>query len=961
MNKKLVAIIVGTLAVLAIVLISIFGSQMESGDNHRNVLGIEVITEGVEPTTYFDEDGTTKIVTLIMEEGTTEYSIVWNVLPENATDKSVTFTSNNSAYATVTNLGVVTFLQEESIQITITSVDDSSIKIIVNFVFPSPTESFLNVEIENDNVNFTLQTDAHLLHSYESSQLVLLEVSTFTFGVGENITLQIEEGTSATLDGNILTTGQSEEFVMTLTQTSEEQEDIIKTVSVKVIPYVSVFNIGSQYSSYLNTIIDFEKPAEEQTTEFLNKMVTTYLVGSGNEYYFNISLRRPNDQALTQSEIELNYVVKDINDDDVELSDIASLNGNNILFNSNAVGNVYTFLVTPKYNEIFNRSTLVYWIEVNEGVNIWTSDQLYNTFKDLAVSEINIHSAILVTPRANQLVTVIRDEVEETRLNNYNGISASNALRENCGTLYPRYIPSNYTGKNEVTLNGNYFTLNANSVPYFNYDGRDGQSGALPWATEIASVQEGLFQVQDDRAVASKDENNYASATYNNLKIKGNSAKGPIYTLNDQYELTDEEEVKRLTEQGSGLPIIMTRGGIINVNNVVASNSIFTFWSSGTKARVELNDAKTYDIWGGAIYGFCTSEIELTNVNFSRLGGAAISYEDSTYSDWMNPEYTQDYLNVIEPYTAAYLDLILTFNENVVIDNFLSGLEGWFVVNGFTGIVPTLKTSVNGQLNLASKAMVKGNTETNSDDFNYILQIVSTSSINSKPNKANSTDPDFKDVDLQYTIKQIIGYDEVTGERIYRTTERKTGFQTSHPFTSLSATGGAYIGSLGTYSSIGKFKEMQHTIYMVGGYLTQDANAVGIFSNFAPGLAETLNAGYSALTGGAPLAAFTSMPAGTQQSIILALSGFENEDNSLNINNMVNTMLSNFALYDATTAGSIKGAAESSDSTKMGAFAVALNFDDHKVTDDILEIMPGFKLDGRQLALFVEYFDYVAA
>lgn len=951
MNKKLTAIIVGTLAVLAIVLISIFGSQFEGGDNHRNVLKIEVLTPGISPTTYTDEDGTTLITTLIMESGETQYTIAWKVLPENATDKSVTFTSNNIAYATVDTLGQVTFLQEESVQITITSVDDSSIKTIVNFVFPSPNESYINVELENDNVNMSLQTDAYLLHSYSSSQLVLLEGAIYTFGIGEDITMELEAGTSATLDGNILHANQSEEFVLTFTKTAEGEEDIVKTVSVKVVPYVSVFNMGSQYLNYLTTMEDFQKPALEQTSEFMNKTAKPYLVGKNSEYYFNINLKRPLDAALSQSEIELVYSVKNLANEPVDLSTIATLNGNNLTFKE--VG-VYTFTVLPKYNEIFNRTPLTYTIKVTNGVNVWTSDQLFTAFKDLTVTEINIHSGILATPRANQLVTVTRYGQEETRLNNYWDLESEDALRENSGSLYPRFIPSTHTGMNELTVNGNYFTINASSVPYFNYDGRDGQAGALSWANqeghEIACVQQGLFQVQDNRSLASMLEGNHSSATYNNLKLKGNSAKGPIYTLDDEGELEDEDELRRLTDQGSGMPIIMTRGAIMNVENVIATNSIFTFWSSDTKAEVNLTNTKSYDVWGGAIYGYGTSEIELTNVHLSRMGGAAISYEDSSYSDWMNPAYTQDYLTLIEPYTKDYLDLVLTLNENVVIDNYLSGLEGWFVVNGFTSIVPTLKSSVNGQLSMAGKAMIKYNSETDSEDFNYILQIVSAGAANSTPSA------EFAAVDPQYTIRQMTGRDSVTDERIYRDTVRKNGFKTSHPFTSLAAAGGTYLGSLGTYSSIERFKEMQHTIALVQKYLIQDSLATALLQSVA-GLSQTIENIYSSLTGGAPLAAFTSMPSATQQMIIFAISGYESADNSINVNAMVKQALAQYALIDPTTVGIIKSQAEAPDLTKMGAFAVALNFDSHKATSNIIEIMPGFKLDDRQLALFVEYFE----
>lgn len=957
MNKKIIAIIVGTLAILAIVLISIFGAGIESGDTHKNVIKIEILTPGIEPTTYLDENNTL-ITTLIMESGTNEYQIAWNVLPVDATDKSVTFTSNNIAYATVDTLGKVTFLQEESVQVTVTSVDDTTKKTIVNFVFPAPTESYLNVEMSETNVDIALQTDANVLHSYSNDQLVLLEGATYTFGLGEDISLSLPEETSASIDENVIETNQQEEFSLTLTKAVEGTEGIVKNVSVKVIPYVNVFNMGTQYANYLNLMTDFQKTEAEQESEFMDKTVTPYLVGADNEFYFNIYLRRPNDIALTQSEIELVYTVKNLENEDVDLSTIATLNGNNILFNNSAIGNTYTFTVLPKYNEIFNRLPLTYTIEVTNGVNVWTSNQLYEAYKNLSVSQINIQSSILVTPRANQISVVVRDEENEDRLNNYSDLNYNDTLRENSGTLFPRFVPSTYTGINEITVNGNYFSLDASSVPLYNYDGRDGQAGALSWADDIACVQEGLFQLQDHRSVANRDEENYSISTFNNLILKGNSAKGPIYTEFDgEGQLTSEEEQERITEQGSGMPLIMTRGGRINVNNVIATNSIFTFWSSESKAEINLQYAKSYDVWGGAIYGYGTSEITLTDVEFTRLGGAAIAYEDSSYSDWLNPSYTPEYLALIAPYTADYLDLVLTFNENVVIDNYLTGLEGWFVVNGFNSVVPTLKTSIDSTLNLANKSMIKNNiTSTSSEDFNYILQIVSSGGMD-RPNDQ------LNEVDIQYTIRQMIGTDSVSGERIYRETVRKNGFISTHPFTSLSATGGTYLGSVGSYSSIDAFKQLQHTIAMVNGYLTNNTNIKAIYTNFdaSIGLGTVIENIYQSLVG-YPLSAvpFSTLNSSTQQLVLLGISGYQSADGTIDVNVMANNLLDTYASYDSATAGYIRSQAEASDDTKMGAFAIGLNMDLYKNTMNILEIMPSATYSeaiGRQLALFVEYFD----
>ena len=71
-------------------------------------------------------DITLSASSLSMTKGETQ-TITATVLPENATDKSLTFASDNEAVATVSNAGVVTALSKGSATITVASVSDPAI------------------------------------------------------------------------------------------------------------------------------------------------------------------------------------------------------------------------------------------------------------------------------------------------------------------------------------------------------------------------------------------------------------------------------------------------------------------------------------------------------------------------------------------------------------------------------------------------------------------------------------------------------------------------------------------------------------------------------------------------------------------------------------------------------------------------------------------------------------------
>lgn len=926
MNKKLIAIIVGTIAVLSIVLISIFGSNPENTDRIYNVISIVALSEQTELETYTDEDGVTVVKTVeIIDPEQDDYQISWLVLPANATNKTVTVTSDNLENATVElneTGALITFIQRNDSVITISSTDGTNKKAKIHFTFPAPTESEVLINLSEG----TFESD---YLQVDQGTLVMLTGTTYNLNIPETTVEILEEDKTATIvDGNLTTSG-AEEFVLRFTQFLEDEGVFYQDIPVRVIHYVQQFAIGSHYSSYLQTMSSFDLPQEQPAINFLNKTKQAYLVGSENEYRFNIALSGRNSSVLTQADVELVYVVTNLDNEPVDLSTIASLNGNMLTFNSSAVGNTYKFAVSLK-NNIMNRNTLNFTIQINEGVNVWTSEELYNTFKDLSVEMINLHTNLLVTPRENQLTTLMYNGVEETRLNNFGSLAVSDALRADAGTLYPRYIPSTYTGINEIVVNGNFFNLNAENVPLYS---PESGAGNLPWSNQIASVQEGLFSVQDGRSVANVNENNYAKVTYNNLKLTANSAKGPIYTLDDQGDLEGAEENERITRQGSGLIGFVSRNSKATFNNTVVTKTIFSYWSAYAKTALELDYALTYDVWGGGIYGYGTSEISMSNSTFRRLGASAISLEEISYS--------------IES-SEAYLDPILTIGPNVVFDNYLSGLEGWFVVNGFVAAVPTLKTIVNDTLNQVGKSMIKYDQDIQSETFNYILQIISRVN-DHKPAPVEN----YPNVDMQYTVRV---YNEATQE--YMTVVRKNGFINSHPFSAIA--GGRYLGALGTYSNLESFKAQQHVVGMVNGYLTNDAQIMPVYNN--PGLTTYTNpimaridTLFSALTGGAPVIAYPTLPSSTQQQLLLAISVDEE------VKSLIATLFGVLDVVDSATSNALKTGFESAPATAQAVFAIGFVLDPADV-DDILEVLTTFEVPGignAQLALFVGFFDMV--
>lgn len=113
MNKKIVILIVIVECVLSILLIAVIGLAIESTHNEIECKEIYFTTAEGEKL----EDG----ATLEVERPDMGYQLHYLLEPGNTTDKAVTFTSGNSAFATVNEVGYVTFIEDEAVSVTISS------------------------------------------------------------------------------------------------------------------------------------------------------------------------------------------------------------------------------------------------------------------------------------------------------------------------------------------------------------------------------------------------------------------------------------------------------------------------------------------------------------------------------------------------------------------------------------------------------------------------------------------------------------------------------------------------------------------------------------------------------------------------------------------------------------------------------------------------------------------------
>ena len=118
MNKKIVFLVVLLECVLAIFIVSVFGHAIE--DSRRQILcqDLYFVTESGEKI----EDG--EMVEYKLTDSNISYQLYWVMETGETSNKEVVFESSDPMVK-VNNLGLVTFLEETDVIITIRAIDGS--------------------------------------------------------------------------------------------------------------------------------------------------------------------------------------------------------------------------------------------------------------------------------------------------------------------------------------------------------------------------------------------------------------------------------------------------------------------------------------------------------------------------------------------------------------------------------------------------------------------------------------------------------------------------------------------------------------------------------------------------------------------------------------------------------------------------------------------------------------------
>lgn len=709
MAKKWIPIIAVIVAIVAIIVIAVIGSNPNSRNKTVYVTNINVTTphtdiyniESIGEVKRFmlNDDNTTLV------DGKSTFDIDYEVVPTNATHKEVTFTSSDTDVATVDEDGVVTFLSNNAVFITLTSQDEREISTTVQLVWEPATSSEFSITLgDNDEVTYQ-NIGSTQLFSVEDDTLYLYKGVSYEIGGDANV--EITDSEAASLESGTLMTFEIGSFDMNLIFDGKEPI----TQNVEVVEYINTFARGTSYTSYQSTKDNIGQ------TNYLNKDVENYQVGVDSPYHFDIVIQNDELETVNLADANLEYTVYDITDGETLIEDntqVFTVNADGSLsFVKTNVGKTYRVVVEPKYN-FLNRNALTFEFELTNGVNAFTHYDLKEYFADLDVNNIVIHSNISVIVESNQLDP-------SGRLINYDDVGKAPEGYDG-GDIYTRRYTSSDIGNGNLDINliGNYFTIDATNMPYLSVT--NGYTfGILEWTESsgypCASIQTAIFKVQDASGDAyntgiEKEEDEIVNFNVKNLRLTGNTSTGIIYETDEGGEpIIEDDEAQVIANQGSSSAGFMGRGAVVvSADNVVITNTNIGIYVTGSFGGIDTNNTYIFDSWANGVFGWRTTSMSLKNTTIRQAGGAAICVTDATITDQYAPEW---------------MDVTFNFGPNLVVDNYVSGAEGYFIVNNLSTVVPTLKGQLDSSLqSLLGKTVLKDvvTDEGTESTFNFVIQ-----------------------------------------------------------------------------------------------------------------------------------------------------------------------------------------------------------------------------------------------
>ncbi len=633
MNKKLVILSIAIPLVLVLV-IGIIAASIALKDRKIDVTGVKITNP---------EFNNEKRLYEVNIDEVNSFQLTWNVTPENAENKEVTFSSTDANFV-VDASGNVTFTKPwVGTTIIIKTVDGGYTDQVSLSTYTEQVQE-VNYNFETNSV--TASSDNS--YTMDGQTLVLFKNTNYSFGE-YLLKLNNKEYPEGSFRADDLG-----DFVISISNGSET-----KTINAKIVERVTTLALPD----YLVQLKDNN-----------NQAVDTLKVGNKNEYKFNYVTNSINNT----NPIEFSFYNKSTNLLD---EDGITYSGNAIQFGNN-VGKTYKVVASAKYNP---NVKIEFNFEVCDGYNAENDSELKTVFNNDSINKIYVVRPITAT-LPNDLV-------------DKDGYAVKNSDRGIYERLNSVYVYGNYFTIDASSAPYTKIEYNAETnYPDFGHD-----LTSVFRLGNTAKEQEGFFvtpeiygKVDGNTPLSAEEktqQKNYVVGLYDtaqefvfdSLNVKANGGKGITTVDNGNTVYAGYSALTGFTVNDIKLTLK-------NCNISRTTNGIKT-----TYGLYELNieNCNISDNAGYDVYIRRTAKTILKDSTFGECGHAAI-YAKSYGSSCLIDEYTEvtefntDGNNTFYNDGKEHTGTIIKFVGNVVFDNWTDGKDPFLAYNDDgTATIPT--------------------------------------------------------------------------------------------------------------------------------------------------------------------------------------------------------------------------------------------------------------------------------
>lgn len=507
-----------------------------------------------------------------------------------------------------------------------------------------------------------------------------------------NLVSEKTDGTNGFIVG-----GNVGSFDFTITENGQPN-----TYKAYVRPNVKTFSVDNQDS--FNQRATYYRQTEWSYND------SSYFVGVGNAFRFNITATDVLDESISNFSIPLVYTVKNGGVVVDEGAETYQLVGNSIDFAEEMIGKTVTVEILPKYyierkvNQIAPYSINV---TLTDGVNVYDNEGFKEAFGDLSVNTINVHSNITVEYNDKQ--------VYETQLNGKDvakHIHPQNITADNWDKNANVYVRFGNAVQDNFTINGNYFNFNAANLPLLQKDEELGINSAGSGLGYLGVTDMGAYSQQSAIFCVTYRNSPNAVVNISNLTLRGN--------LDLESEPIEDPDASAafILEQSGALHGFVANGCTVEANNIMQQNNMQAWQivsndeisvDSTTKTQLNMHYCSTNNSFYSSVYGW-GSIVKVDHSYFGNSGAASINMPDR-HNVGKQPDDNKK---------GFPFDPELYLDASNVFENWVVGTEPYYAtVEGLGAAIVKLKTELNAPL--SSQMGVSVLKQRNGEAFNFIF------------------------------------------------------------------------------------------------------------------------------------------------------------------------------------------------------------------------------------------------